>query len=69
MVPGTRQLRCCQVSTPRGASREKRTRRITVADDFEVLEGGEIRELGRKGRGDSREDQLSTITRKESVAP
>lgn len=39
---------------------EKRTWRITAANDFEVLERSEICELGRKGRGDSREGQLST---------
>jgi hypothetical protein len=38
----------------------KLTGRITAADDFKVLERGEIRELGRKRRGDSREGQLPT---------
>ena len=41
----------------------KRTGRFIASNDFEVLERGEIRELGGKGCRDSREGQLSTGTR------
>lgn len=64
---GTRQLRVViVVESAHGLPEyeahpeKKRTGRITAANDFEVLEGSEICELGRKGRGDSREGQLST---------
>jgi hypothetical protein len=67
MLPGMGQLRVVVVVTlAQNSTRTrdiKRTGRITATDDFEVFERGEIRELGRKGRRDSREGQLSTGTR------
>lgn len=59
--PATRHRR--RVSTlPTRTRSIKRTGRITASDDFEVLERGEIRELGGKRCGDSREGELSTST-------
>ena len=73
MIAGTRQLQVVELAhgLPEQEARpeKKRTGRITATDDFEVLERSEIRELGRKGRGDSREGQLSTRHQDESAAP